>query len=190
MDIKDLLDWGLNPNFITPEFLATHGLSASAPWRFISKVRKTNSCWLWTGCVGDDGYGRLRRGPNAKPMFIASRLSWFLHFGPPPEDIPCVLHNCPGGDNRGCVNPIHLWCGTRGENNTDMFQKGRGCFGENHYRHKLTALQVVEIWRSVQLGGTSRRLIALKYGVSKYAVYCIASGKTWKNVLAPLGVRA
>src|SRR2546430_1463459 len=116
----ELIDWGLNPDFITPGFLASQGFSATIPWRFIRKVYKTDSCWLWTRYTNRGGYGVIgcRSGNN----ILAHVLSWILHFGPIPER-KCVLHNCPDGDNPACVHPDHLWLGSRAENVTDMWRK-------------------------------------------------------------------
>jgi hypothetical protein len=74
--------------------------------RFWSKVRKTESCWLWTG-AGGGHYGRLVRGGR---LDLSHRVSWELHNGPIPDGL-FVLHNCPGGDTPACVNPDHLWLG-------------------------------------------------------------------------------
>src|ERR1051326_6204138 len=74
-------------------------------------------CWVWTG--GTDGnYGTLcLRGSSVK----AHRLSWEIHFGAIPDGL-WVLHRC---DNPPCVNPAHLFLGTRSDNMLDAGQKGR-----------------------------------------------------------------
>jgi len=88
--------------------------------RFWSNVDKSGVCWLWTASTRY-GYGRLKVGAR---RIQAHRVSWELHHGPIPEGL-CVLHNCPGGDNPTCVNPAHLWLGTRADNAADRDAKGR-----------------------------------------------------------------
>ncbi len=88
-------------------------------WRF---VEKTETCWLWHG--GNDGkmgYGTMQF--NGKKT-VAHRISWEMANGPIPDGL-WVLHNCPGGDNPACVNPAHLFLGTRADNMRDAHQKGR-----------------------------------------------------------------
>jgi hypothetical protein len=70
---------------------------------FMSKVYKTDSCWLWTGSVRSEGlpYGRYRfYGRNRQ----TNRISWMIHKGgiPPKHNvkITCKIPNC--------VNPDHL----------------------------------------------------------------------------------
>lgn len=89
--------------------------------RFWSKVsiREPKECWPWIGKRDKDGYGKIR---NYYKEVRAHRLSYELNIG----DIPTgkvVCHSC---DNPRCVNPSHLWVGTIGDNNRDMYQKGRG----------------------------------------------------------------
>lgn len=98
--------------------------------RFWSRVQKTESCWLWTGAQNGVGYGSLGRQPKDKGgrTIYAHRLSWELHNGPIPPGL-FVCHNCPGGDNRLCVRPDHLFLGTLAENQMDMVRKGRSVKG-------------------------------------------------------------
>src|SRR5258708_5631071 len=90
--------------------------------RFWEKVRKTQSCWLWTGAHknGRWPYGVLG-GPGDDSPRLAHRVSWELHHGPIPAGMN-VLHKC---DNPPCVRPAHLFLGTFADNTADMVKKGR-----------------------------------------------------------------
>lgn len=84
--------------------------------RFWSKVVK-NECWLWLGSLAG-GYGQLQ--VNGKSV-RAHRFSWELHNGLIPEGL-WVLHKC---DVCNCVNPAHLYLGTRVENIRDAMERNR-----------------------------------------------------------------
>lgn len=95
----------------------------------LSKVKKVDSgCWEWIGARDLKGYGVIRRCPNGrneKPLQIkAHRASW-IAFNPVENGISglCVLHHC---DNPSCVNPEHLFIGTKRDNAKDRDAKGRG----------------------------------------------------------------
>lgn len=69
--------------------------------RFIVKVNKTETCWLWTASSAA-GYGRFHphRGING----LAHRWSYEYHVGEIPEGLQ-IDHLCRV---RSCVNPDHL----------------------------------------------------------------------------------
>jgi hypothetical protein len=101
--------------------------------RFWSHVAKAGpeDCWLWTA-ASLGGYGVWSFQLNGEKFTIgAHRLSWMLRFGEIPGGL-WVLHNCPGGDNRLCVNPAHLWLGTHADNMADMASKGRAACGDRN----------------------------------------------------------
>lgn len=77
-----------------------------------------SDCWLWTGMVTTGGYGAIESEGQPRRAHI---VSWRLHKGDVPDGM-CVLHRC---DVRRCVNPDHLWLGTKKQNSVDMVQKGR-----------------------------------------------------------------
>jgi hypothetical protein len=162
-----------------PQYILGHNARIVRPAaeRFWERVVKHVGCWVWTAARDRKGYGRLYDGGR---YVLAHRLSWELHNGPVPEGV-CVLHNCPGGDNPACVNPAHLFLGTRTDNAADRDAKGRGARGEQNGRSKLTP-ESVRVLREQAARGVPRYVLAERHGVNRATVLRALSGQSWAHV--------
>lgn len=163
--------------------------------RFWAKVEKSGpvpchvpelgACWVWTGALDPQGYGRFR------PVRRAHRASWIIATGEDPGKL-CVLHRC---DNPRCVRPEHLFLGTRTDNARDRESKRRSLVGEALPHAKLTP-EIVRAMRAryvktlsgfgygskgaVQPDGLSA--IAAAFGVSRATVHLAVTRRTWRHV--------
>ena len=108
---------------------------------------------------------------------LAHRLSWEMAYGSIPEGM-CVCHRC---DVRNCVNPEHLFLGTRADNNRDMVAKGRHTRGEGRSSAKLKEFHIPFI-RSAKSNGMETNELAWCFGVSRTAIDNVVNGKTWRHV--------
>jgi len=134
---------------------------------FIAKVEKTPSgCWEWSGCRNRQGYGQVRLGRGC-----AHGTHRIVFFSIKPETSRS-LHVCHSCDNPSCVNPDHLFAGTRVDNMRDMALKARGNTA------KLTADDISEIRRSA---GKSSQL-AKQFGVTAGQINKIKRGEHHKNL--------
>lgn len=162
---------------ITPEYLASQGLSPTFPERFWNKVQKTDGCWIWTAATDHNGYGAIMsRGKRPGNCMIgAHQGSWLLNRGPIPDG-KCVLHAC---DQPLCVRPDHLWIGTQLDNVRDMIAKGRMAFGEKRAFAKLKWTQVRQIRLKYARGGITYRELANEFGVHCGTVGQIIRRNKW-----------
>jgi len=95
-------------------------MALSLETRFWSKVSKTPTCWLWTGCTVGFGHGRFTIWKQGTKL--AHRLAFRLVFGREPREGLFVLHTC---DVPACVNPDHLYEGTAADNMRDCVSRHR-----------------------------------------------------------------
>lgn len=160
-------------------------INRNVRFRFSLKFnrRRPSECWDWHGSTRG-GYGYMMLTNSPRTTALAHRISWTIFRGQIPNGL-CVCHKC---DNPICVNPRHLFIGTRAENNSDRSRKGRSCygdrmraavknrvvtFGEQHYKSKLSNKQRLAV-RDRRLRGESARAIARKYRISTATVYRLA----------------
>lgn len=116
-----------------------------------NSIPEPNSgCWLWLQRPDKNGYGHIRIGDS---KLIVHRASWAA-FNGPIEPGAHVLHRC---DNTSCVNPDHLFVGTRSDNMRDMVRKGR--HGSARTAKGATYIGSLNKWQaSIKIDGVSRYL--------------------------------
>ena len=149
--------------------------------RLMSKVKVTaNGCWIWTGCLTKKGYGKISLGRRGEGTGKTHRVSWILVNGSIPQGME-VMHNCPGGDDKRCVNPTHLLLGTPKEHGLDRKTKGQMIRGESSKTAKLTnkAVQRIKI-RLASKDKLSR--IANDEKVARATIQKIANGDSWRHI--------
>lgn len=148
-------------------------------------------CWEWTGCKIPSGYAQL--WAHGK-MRLAHRISYIIANDDGGLQDLYVCHRC---DNRGCLNPDHLFAGTPLENVADCAAKGRNPHGETHHarRHpervprgegignsKLTEQQVLEIRDRYAKYGTAKRQLAREYAVHGRTIGRVVDRKIWTHI--------
>lgn len=161
--------------------------------RFWKRVNKNGPvhptlghCWDWTGYTiqnldkakGESKYGCI--GVNSTYV-RAHKFSWELHNGCSVPEGKQVLHRC---DRPICVNPNHLYAGTRQDNINDMSERNRIPIGEEKWSAKLTEDQIREIRkihvpRSHTFGSAA---LGKLFGVSGTTIQTIIDGKKWGHV--------
>ena len=137
--------------------------------RFWDKVNKTDNCWMWTAATNNKGYGNVRFGPRPGKLWLAHRYSWTISFGDIPKGL-CVLHKC---DTPLCVNPDHLFLGTKQDNSLDMTVKHRGTAKFTHEQIN----EILDLSKTIAI-----REIARRYKTNHSVIGYIVRGKTYRHI--------
>jgi hypothetical protein len=146
-------------------------------WPRADRSSGQDSCWLWMGTVGGEGYGIFRLGDER----LAHRISFVVTNGPIAKGVK-ILHGerCP----RRCVNPAHLRAGSQRENMEDKRRHGRARGGprfgrgELNNRAKYSPIQV-EVAREMRTERYTLRDIAVIPGITYRSLENIFRGATW-----------
>lgn len=108
--------------------------------RLWARVEKTDTCWLWTGYVTIDGYGRIKSvydRDNPHRSEAVHRVAYELLVGPIPEGLE-LDHLC---QVRNCVRPDHLEPVTREENARRGGERQTHCASGHEYTAENTHIR-------------------------------------------------
>lgn len=152
------------------------GVSSDPIIRFWSKVKINDffECWEWQGGFFSNGYGAYCYDTRTRK---AHRVAWEFTYGKIPSG-KIIMHTC---DNKKCVNLNHLRIGTVQDNSDDMKRKQRQAYGERNPHAILTSEAVRKI-RHLVKSGTSRGILAEKYGV-KIGTIDDVMIRSWQHVV-------
>lgn len=126
-------------------------------------IRDDNGCHIWQGGTSN-GRAYMRHDGTAQPV---ARIILEAKLGRPLLPGLFACHTC---HNPLCVNLVHIYEGTRTDNQRDSARVGK--FG------KLTAQEVNEI-REQKL---APKEVMQLYGMSRTQAYGIVSGTRWKHL--------
>lgn len=141
-----------------------------------STIDPISGCWIWRNAIRNNGYGAVRIAGVTRS---AHRVAYEIAAGARVDVSLDVCHRC---DVRACVNPAHMFVGTRADNMADCSRKGRirvpFAEGEACPNSKLSAAEVI----AIRADPRSNRATARAYGVAKCTVSSIRKRLTWRSI--------
>lgn len=133
-------------------------------------VRLSNGCLVRTVRLMPSGYSGISwRGKHVGAHVLAYMLANGVETIDKGID---VTHNCPGGDNKACIEPSHLTLKTHAKNIQDASQ--RGSIPRKLDPDKVRAMRLE--WSE---GGLTMKALAAKYGVTDMAARSAILRETW-----------
>lgn len=144
--------------------------------RFWVKVDKTDYCWNWTAAKSSKGYGRFKLNQKLVSPHV---LSYQIHN----DDYDFKKDVCHICDNPSCVNPDHLFLGSRSDNMKDCVSKSRNYVpnqkGEANSNNKLSTEDIKIIHNLYP--SNSIKSISQQYNVAYETIRRIIKGKSRIN---------
>ena len=147
----------------------------TVPPGFVGEIQDSG-CIIFQGAKdGQGGYGRYLKNGKSQSVtraVLAEKLGC---------EVPTSMDACHTCDNPSCINPEHLWGGTRRQNLLDASKKGR-TQGKSHplSNAKLDWEKVREI-RQKLAAGERVKDVAQEYSVGRKTIHDIKYHVTWKE---------
>jgi hypothetical protein len=138
-------------------------------------VRDPSGCLLWTGAINSGGYGTASFKYDTVRMH---RAAWIVANG---VDVPKGMLVCHVCDVRNCVEPSHLFIGTRLDNLRDAQRKGR--VPPPRAAYPVRALRgplPIDVVQNIFLDPCQLPQAAAKYGVSKNQADSIRDRRSYR----------
>jgi hypothetical protein len=130
-------------------------------------VVTSSGCWLWTAAT-THGYASMGyQGKIKKVCILIYEL--FILDHPIPNGY-CVLHTC---DNRSCINPDHLYLGTKADNNRDRMERNPDSFKG---RQKISPEQL-KLIKTMSDQGIHKKILASHFNVDVRTIQRLVSDK-------------
>lgn len=134
-----------------------------------------DKCVEWWGGFYSNNYGHI--GSFDKD-YLAHKVSLEAYLGRPIRNGMVVCHQC---DNPRCVNPVHLFEGTRSDNMWDCSKKGRfnpnPRRGDSHHGTILKFSDVQKIREKYKPRKYTVKVLAQEFNVSESLISKIVGGK-------------
>lgn len=148
---------------------------------FRERALRDGDCWITHTAKSAAGYGVITI--NSSPVYL-HRLTLEIHLGRELQSDELACHRC---NRPSCINPDHLYAGSRHDNSMDLINAGNysppsRLPGETNPNARLTAWQVGEIRRRYRAGGVTLKTLGDEFGVSFGAISHIITGRTWTSV--------
>ena len=139
------------------------------PGKLLEIYKNYYGCWIVSSHSRDShGYPQFKRKGKTR---LIHRYMYEKYIDAIPEGL-LVCHHC---DNRGCVNPQHLFTGTHKDNSQDAANKARMARGSRQCHAKLTDAKVIEIRES----GEKVTSLAKEHNVTRGHIYKIKKRRCW-----------
>jgi hypothetical protein len=138
-----------------------------------------NNCWnITSGSYKEkQGYHILSLKSNNYKRIRAHRAMYISIYGNIPEG-KIICHSC---DNKDCINPKHLFLGTKKDNTQDMLNKNRVDRMDDRKgtKQKLSDEDVINIYNS----NKSSYYLSEIYNVSDVQIRRIKNGSRCKKII-------
>lgn len=153
------------------------GLLTRENFRLHYDIDHSTGCWNWNQAINrGTGYGVKRDADGKTPN--AHRAVHIMLHGPVGKGIE-ICHTC---DNRSCVNPDHLFAGTKSDNMRDAVNKGRMAIGVKNSQARLSPSQVKAIRHMYRNGKYLQRELADLFNVTRENISRITTRYSWSHI--------